>query len=258
MPRNLIPPSCGIEDLDHCARVALPGRDARSKLLATGRRQRVVLGTAVVIREAPLCLDPALGLEAMEGLIERGILDGEDAVGALAHPSGDGITMRRPGLQGAQDEQVDCPLEQRQGVPCHAVVLRMGLRECSPNHVWRGRTSRSCMAVKHCALSRRIGPRIHFRCAAPLARADKSVGRARYRGTFHRRNASMHTRIVARSLVLGVALALCSGPAFAQAAATTQKPATGQKPYEPQVGQGGKDVVWVPTPQALVDKMLDV
>jgi SAM-dependent methyltransferase len=28
--------------------------------------------------------------------------------------------------------------------------------------------------------------------------------------------------------------------------------------YEPQVGQAGKDVVWVPTPQALVDTMLDM
>ena len=34
----------------------------------------------------------------------------------------------------------------------------------------------------------------------------------------------------------------------------TQKP----KPFEPTVGQAGKDVVWVPTPQALVDKMLDM
>jgi SAM-dependent methyltransferase len=30
------------------------------------------------------------------------------------------------------------------------------------------------------------------------------------------------------------------------------------KGYEPQVGQEGKDVVWVPTPQALVDKMLEM
>jgi hypothetical protein len=37
-------------------------------------------------------------------------------------------------------------------------------------------------------------------------------------------------------------------------ATSTQKP----KPFEPQVGQAGKDVVWVPTPQALVDKMLDM
>src|SRR5438552_955109 len=30
------------------------------------------------------------------------------------------------------------------------------------------------------------------------------------------------------------------------------------KPFEPQSGQPGKDVVWVPTPQSLVDKMLDL
>ena len=28
--------------------------------------------------------------------------------------------------------------------------------------------------------------------------------------------------------------------------------------YQPEVGQSGKDVVWVPTPQSLVDKMLDL
>jgi precorrin-6B methylase 2 len=39
----------------------------------------------------------------------------------------------------------------------------------------------------------------------------------------------------------------------AQAPAATQ-----QKPFEPTVGQQGKDVVWVPTSQALVDKMLDM
>jgi SAM-dependent methyltransferase len=29
-----------------------------------------------------------------------------------------------------------------------------------------------------------------------------------------------------------------------------------QKPYEPQVGQAGKDVIWVPTPDEVVDRML--
>src|SRR5262245_8679227 len=28
--------------------------------------------------------------------------------------------------------------------------------------------------------------------------------------------------------------------------------------FQPQVGQAGKDVIWVPTPQTLVDKMLDM
>jgi hypothetical protein len=31
-----------------------------------------------------------------------------------------------------------------------------------------------------------------------------------------------------------------------------------KKDFEPQVGQEGKDVIWVPTPQGLVDKMLDM
>jgi precorrin-6B methylase 2 len=34
--------------------------------------------------------------------------------------------------------------------------------------------------------------------------------------------------------------------------------ALAQTAYEPSVGQEGKDVVWVPTPQAVVDKMLDM
>jgi precorrin-6B methylase 2 len=48
-----------------------------------------------------------------------------------------------------------------------------------------------------------------------------------------------------------LALAAFSALAFAQA---QKAPAA----YEPSVGQEGKDVVWVPTPQALVDKMLDM
>jgi precorrin-6B methylase 2 len=54
-----------------------------------------------------------------------------------------------------------------------------------------------------------------------------------------------------RAILSLVALTFTASVAFAQAT-------TGQKPFEPQVGQAGKDVVWVPTPQALVDKMLDM
>jgi precorrin-6B methylase 2 len=57
--------------------------------------------------------------------------------------------------------------------------------------------------------------------------------------------------MVRNRLIAGVlSLALFSASAAAQ---TGQKP-----PYEPQVGQAGKDVVWVPTPQVLVEKMLDL
>lgn len=49
------------------------------------------------------------------------------------------------------------------------------------------------------------------------------------------------------SCVLVLALLSAPGRAAAQ-----------QKPFEPVVGQPGKDVVWVPTPPELVEKMLDM
>jgi precorrin-6B methylase 2 len=51
--------------------------------------------------------------------------------------------------------------------------------------------------------------------------------------------------------VVAFLLTVFSVLAFAQA---QKAPAT----YEPSVGQEGKDVVWVPTPQVVVDKMLDM
>jgi SAM-dependent methyltransferase len=50
----------------------------------------------------------------------------------------------------------------------------------------------------------------------------------------------------------GLALLLS---AWALAHAQTQ---TAPSTFTPSVGQAGKDVIWVPTPQALVDKMLDM
>ncbi|MGH9311116.1 MAG: class I SAM-dependent methyltransferase [Vicinamibacterales bacterium] len=49
-------------------------------------------------------------------------------------------------------------------------------------------------------------------------------------------------------LVLSMGV-LSGAPAAAQPA---------QEPFKPQVGQAGKDVVWVPTPGVLVEKMLDM
>ncbi len=57
-------------------------------------------------------------------------------------------------------------------------------------------------------------------------------------------------RDIRRSL-LTLSLSVLATAVFAQA-----QPA--KNGFEPQVGQQGKDVVWVPTPQALVDKMLDM
>jgi precorrin-6B methylase 2 len=58
----------------------------------------------------------------------------------------------------------------------------------------------------------------------------------------------MKRRVI--SALAALAFAVSAGAAYAQG--------SGQKPFEPQVGQAGKDVVWVPTPQAVVDTMLDM
>jgi hypothetical protein len=61
-----------------------------------------------------------------------------------------------------------------------------------------------------------------------------------------------------RSAVAAALLAIgfgFAGTASAQSAAATQEAPT---VYQPTVGQRGKDVVWVPSPQALVDRMLEM
>ena len=69
---------------------------------------------------------------------------------------------------------------------------------------------------------------------------------AHFRSSFHARRSSIAT--IAALLVS----ALTAGTAAAQQAQTQTQP------FEPQVGQAGKDVVWVPTAEALVEKMLDL
>jgi SAM-dependent methyltransferase len=71
-------------------------------------------------------------------------------------------------------------------------------------------------------------------------------------------NESMHERCgrsagtlarLAAAALLSASLVCAPAAAFAQSA---------DKPFEPVVGQEGKDVIWVPTPLALTEKMLDM
>src|SRR5262245_21410924 len=64
----------------------------------------------------------------------------------------------------------------------------------------------------------------------------------------------------ASRLVLPICLMatlVVAGPVSAQTSGATA-PAQTTSPYEPKVGQAGKDVVWVPSPESTVEKMLDV
>jgi precorrin-6B methylase 2 len=63
----------------------------------------------------------------------------------------------------------------------------------------------------------------------------------------------MKTKTLFRQALTTLCCAMIAGAVFAQAA-----PAKKDKAFEPTVGQDGKDVVWVPTPQALVNRMLDM
>jgi SAM-dependent methyltransferase len=53
--------------------------------------------------------------------------------------------------------------------------------------------------------------------------------------------------IPSRLWIITVTLSLAAAPALAQ-----------QKPFQPEIGQPGKDVVWVPTPEAMVEKMMEL
>jgi precorrin-6B methylase 2 len=65
----------------------------------------------------------------------------------------------------------------------------------------------------------------------------------------------MPTAAVIRRTRFALLLAALSAAFFAPALAQAQK---GASTYEPSSGQPGKDVVWVPTPQVVVDKMLEM
>jgi len=70
----------------------------------------------------------------------------------------------------------------------------------------------------------------------------------------HKGEHSVHLtqRFIRFSLAAGIGLIATA------AGAQTAQSVPSQEPFTPTVGQAGKDVVWVPTPNALVEKMLDM
>jgi SAM-dependent methyltransferase len=60
------------------------------------------------------------------------------------------------------------------------------------------------------------------------------------------------------SICVSVSLLLVSALCTPAAAQEPQSQQEQEKPFVPQSGQPGKDVVWVPTPPEVVEKMLDV
>jgi len=61
----------------------------------------------------------------------------------------------------------------------------------------------------------------------------------------------MKSKKILVSVIFGITLLMQPGILLSQTNAT-------KSDYEPELGQEGKDVIWYPTPQVLVDKMLDM
>src|SRR5215207_8530602 len=82
-----------------------------------------------------------------------------------------------------------------------------------------------------------------FRAHAGVDTKDGRINRIFWRS-------NMFTRSSMRVFALALALFLTGAAPLARALAAQE--------FQPQVGQDGKDVIWVPTPQELVDKMLEM
>jgi hypothetical protein len=63
---------------------------------------------------APFGVDEPLPVEAVQRLVERGIFDGEVAVGALVNERGNPVTVHWSGGEGAEHEEVEGALDERE------------------------------------------------------------------------------------------------------------------------------------------------
>ena len=67
----------------------------------------------------PEGIEEILPVEAMQRLIEGGVLDSQVAVGPLMNECGNAVAVHGPGGQGPEHEQVECPLHEGEGAGGH-------------------------------------------------------------------------------------------------------------------------------------------
>src|SRR6185437_5136921 len=90
----------------------VPVRGFLIQLGAAGGGERVELCLASGFAFRPLCLDPALLFEAVEGGIERTLLDLEHFAGKLLNPLGDSPSVHGVGQEGFQDQKIEGALDE--------------------------------------------------------------------------------------------------------------------------------------------------
>src|SRR5205823_4033345 len=72
----------------------------------------VVLGPAIVAREAPGRFEQLALLEPVKGRVERAFLDAEHVAGHVLDPTRDVVAVRRAPGEGLEDEEVERSLEE--------------------------------------------------------------------------------------------------------------------------------------------------
>src|SRR5687768_4697548 len=79
------------KDLEDGVRVRRPVHGSGSQLAAARRRELIVLGFAIVLRESPLALDQTALLEPVERDVEGPVFDVNRRVARVLDPARDGV-----------------------------------------------------------------------------------------------------------------------------------------------------------------------
>ena len=105
-------PSRGFQNKTDGRREPLPVGLFSLQIFAPRRSQRIELRAAIVVRLAPLGLDPSALLKAMEGGIQRSLIPLQHFLRHLADALGDAPSVHGFKRKGLEDQEVQCPLHQ--------------------------------------------------------------------------------------------------------------------------------------------------
>src|SRR5665213_176013 len=124
------PASCGprrsVERGEHGVGEACPRDGFQVQLRAPFRRQRVVFGAAVFLRQPPVRRNPAAILEPVERGVKRTLFYTQDIVSGLLEPPSNGVPVRGPPTDGFEDEKVERAAQDFDAVFGHGPIGFLG------------------------------------------------------------------------------------------------------------------------------------
>src|SRR2546423_11531208 len=88
-----------------------PEREVRAQRLPSRGGEPVVLGSAILLRESPLAVDPAFALEAIERRVKRALFDLERFASFLLDPAPDAVAVHASPAQRLEDHDFEGAVE---------------------------------------------------------------------------------------------------------------------------------------------------